>query len=53
MFAGGIRNDNAVKYCDGDSSHSFSLGLTFAMEILLSSTKVLETYSKRWRMIFG
>jgi len=36
----------------GDSSNSFSLGLTFAMEILLVSTKVLETYGKRWTMIF-
>lgn len=36
----------------GDSSHSFSLGLTFAMEILLASTKVLETYRKRWETIF-
>ncbi len=37
----------------GDSSNSFSLGLTFAMEILLASTKVLETYGERWQMIFS
>lgn len=37
----------------GDSSNAFSLGLTLAMEVLLASTKVLEKYSKRWKMIFG
>jgi len=37
----------------GDSSNSFSLGLTLAMEILLASAKVLEVYHQRWQMIFS
>lgn len=36
----------------GDSSNSFSLGLTLAMEILLASAKVLESYDQKWQMIF-
>lgn len=37
----------------GDSSNSFSLGLTLAMEILLKSTKVLEAYGEKWQITFG
>ncbi len=37
----------------GDSSNAFSLGLTDAMEILLASTKAIQSYNERWQMIFG
>ena len=40
-------------HCFGsDSSHSFSLGLTFAMEILLNHQSEVELGKRQWEMIF-
>lgn len=36
----------------GDSSNSFSLGLTRAMEILLSRYKLVEQYKEKWEQLF-
>lgn len=37
----------------GDSSNAFSTGLTYAMEILLQGTKLIEEYKKKWETIFS
>lgn len=36
----------------GDSSNAFSLGLTWAMEILLSNTEILDEYKTLWETAF-
>lgn len=36
-----------------DSSNAFSMGLTIAMEILLSNTKIIEDYREQWVRLFS
>ena len=36
----------------GDSSQAFSLGLTLAMELLMTHFSVVEVYKKKWEDIF-
>lgn len=36
----------------GDSSQAFSLGLTQAMELLMTHFSVVEEYKKKWEDIF-
>lgn len=36
----------------GDASNAFSLGLTFAMEILLSNYAVVETFKHKWELLY-
>lgn len=37
----------------GDSSNAFSQGLTFAMEILLANTKIIEDYRRQWMIQYN
>ena len=43
------------EYCHtfgGDSSESFSRGLTYAMEILMKNSNLIEQYKKRWEVLY-
>ena len=43
------------EYCHsfgGDSSDSFSRGLTYAMEILMKNSDLIERYKNRWEMLY-
>ena len=35
-----------------DGSESFSIGLTFAMEFLITNNKTIEHFKKQWEKIF-
>ncbi|MGN0484663.1 MAG: hypothetical protein ACI4HI_14030 [Lachnospiraceae bacterium] len=37
----------------GDASQAFSLGLTLAMELLLSHYSIVEKYKTEWEKLFG
>ncbi len=36
----------------GDASNAFSLGLTFAMEILLSNYAIVEKFKYKWDLLY-
>lgn len=55
MGKGDDKKDNAIECCHafgGDSSQAFSLGLTLAMELLMTHFSVVEVYKKKWEDIF-